>query len=156
MLFSEWIVIMWFVDPVKVLLIAFLAFSAAGAAFAAPVADPGAAAPIPFQGRKNPFRPLILPRPSAPPALPAVTLPSLPPAPASEPALRLRAELAGVEFMGVAYDDDEALAATRIEGQTRFLRVGDRVRGATLLSIAADRIVLKKNGRLLTRRLPTP
>ncbi|MNY26726.1 hypothetical protein D3C86_1605880 [compost metagenome] len=68
---------------------------------------------------------------------------------------RTQPDLAEVEFRGVAYDDDESLAATRIGGQLRFLRVGDRVDGATLVSIASDRIVLRKNGRLLTKRLST-
>ncbi|MBO9539995.1 hypothetical protein J7643_05300 [bacterium] len=106
-------------------------------------------------GRKNPFRPLIgarrvepgIPPLSAAPPLPTIALPSAAP--------RSQSDLADVEFRGVAYDDDEALAAMRIAGQLRLLRVGDRVAGATLVSIASDRIVLRKNGRLLTKRLPT-
>jgi hypothetical protein len=102
-------------------------------------------------GRKNPFRPLIASPRTEPLALASTAPPlSLPPAP------RTRPELAELEFRGVAYDNDEALAATRVDGEMRFLRVGDRVAGATLVSISSDRLVLRKNGRVLTKRLPTP
>lgn len=126
------------------------------AAFAAQGLTPEPPARTIELGRKNPFRPLVVPLRDdlvAPPVT-AMPLPDAPTAP--RPAPSVRPALSELEFRGVAYDEDEALAATRLDGKLRFLRVGDQVAGATLVTIAADHIVLRKNGRLLTKRLPTP
>ncbi|HEY9899030.1 MAG TPA: hypothetical protein V6D00_07600 [Pantanalinema sp.] len=125
-------------------------------ALAAPAPGQAPAAGSVVLGRKNPFRPLIGVRRAEPLAASLPLAPLAPPVTLPGTAQRTRPEIAELEFKGVAYDDDEALAATRIDGKMRFLRVGDRVAGATLVSIASDRIVLRKNGRILTKRLPTP
>ncbi len=105
-------------------------------------------------GRKNPFRPLVLTdqAPSLPsvPSAPAVAVPA-PMAPAPKPpAVKLT-------YMGIAYDGDESIAAVKIRGKVRFVRRGERVEGAMLMTITPEKLVWQKNGRRLEsplQRLP--
>lgn len=118
---------------------------------AAPVATEtsDAAADTLMLGRKNPFRPLILPnaqQPIAPPSLPAGTLPSL-------PAARPTTLRHPVAYVGLAYDGAEAIAAVRVNGKVRFVRQGEQVEGATLTRISPKRLIWKKNRKRLVSPL---
>lgn len=121
----------------------------------------GTSAPL---GRANPFKPLIvedaalegpdaaasgLPAPpGVPPGPPAVAVPSAPVAPTP----------AAIAYVAIAYDTEAGptegpIAAVRVGGRTRFVRVGDTVDGATLIDVASHQLTFRApDGR--TRIVP--
>jgi hypothetical protein len=110
---------------------------------AAPAGPLGTNAPL---GRANPFKPLIVDEPEAavplaaePPDGPIVPPPVPTPAPPTpEP----------IAYVAIAYDDapgpnEGPVAAIRVGGRTRFVRVGDAVDGATIVDISSDQLTLR-------------
>lgn len=105
-------------------------------------------APPELQGRRNPYRPLIgeirLPEvPAADPMPAPVPLPEKTPASAFE----------RLEYVGIAYDEAEAIAAVSNGERTWFVRLGDRFEGASLSSITPQTLTWNRNGRLIVKRL---
>ena len=105
-------------------------------------------------GRANPFKPLItedlaqadatggVGAPIAPPPPPgAPAFPAEPPAPPKPTA-------AAIAYVAIASDTEPGategpIAAVRVDGRTRFLRVGDTVGGATIIDIASHELTLR-------------
>lgn len=99
-------------------------------------------APPELQGRRNPYRPLI-------------GAPRVPEAPSSGPfSVRpLAFALERLEYVGIAYDEAEAIAAVSDGGRTWFVRAGDRLEGATVTSITPHKLTWNRNGRLIVKHL---
>lgn len=96
-------------------------------------------------GRRNPYVPLIPamdpnyksripPLPSAPLAVPAAPRP---PKPAAPP----------IRYLGIAYDEQSAVAIVKIGEKYRFLRRGDAFNGGIIQSLTPKSIVILKGGR---------
>lgn len=119
-----------------------------------------AASPAPSKvplGRANPFKPLIVTgqaltaptAPMAPLALPAAgDAPVLPPPAVSTPPPDLP------KFVAIAWDADEgqavgAVAALRVAGRTRFVRVGEVVGRDKVVAITREAVTLRSSSRTL-------
>ena len=102
-------------------------------------------------GRRNPFRPLIGPqRPSQNLSeLPAVSKPHARP-PAAAPALSI---LDRLEYVGIAYDESEAIAAVSDGERTWFVRKGDRLEGAAVSSITPHKLTWSRKGHDIVKHL---
>ena len=102
-------------------------------------------------GRRNPFRPLIAPQ-RAPQALPEPPSgPALPSLPRQEaPALSV---LERLEYVGIAYDASEAIAAVSDGERTWFVRMGDRLEGAAVSSITPHKLTWSRKGRAIVKHL---
>lgn len=92
-------------------------------------------------GRRNPYRPLILAAPSGAPSTTTAQ-------PSARTAVSL---LERLEFVGVAFDDAEAIAAVSDGERTFFVRKGDRVEGAFVSSITAQQLTLTQSGREIVK-----
>lgn len=93
-------------------------------------------------GRRNPFRPLIAPRQDVPP---------MPPSAPGGLALPLPAQSREAEFayVGLVYDEAEAIAAVSDGQRTRFVRLGDRLDAGTVSAITPQQLTLSRKGRTL-------
>ncbi len=102
-------------------------------------------------GRRNPFRPLIGPQRPVPmlPELPgAAKPPKLPQAETPAPSVLER-----LEYVGIAYDETEAIAAVSDGERTWFVRKGDRLEGATVASITPHKLTWNRKGRDIVKHL---
>lgn len=116
---------------------------------AAPDAD--AEPSMPTLGRANPYRPLILPGSAVapPPEVAPAALPALPQAAPPKP----QAILDVLEFVGVAYDGGEAIAAVRVEGRTLLMRKGERLDNAVIQSISPHKLIWRKQNRTIVKHI---
>ncbi len=103
-------------------------------------------------GRRNPYRPLIAPKRQALPlpALPDPGLPEpgLPDDPGVRPEARQTPAPARLSYVGLVYDDSEAIAAVSDGRRTRFVRKGDRLDEGTVSSITPQHLTLTRKGRV--------
>ncbi len=106
-------------------------------------------------GRRNPYRPLIVPRrgPAGLPALPAepggTSLGEAPRIPAKPP----ETVLDRLAYVGIVYDETEAIAAVSDGDRTWFVRVGDRLEGAAVTAITPHKLTWSRKGRLIVKHL---
>jgi hypothetical protein len=102
-------------------------------------------------GRRNPYRPLIGPRrePAGLPALPSDRGGE----PAREAPKLLETVLDRLAYVGIAYDETEAIAAVSDGDRTWFVRVGDRLEGAAVTSITPHKLTWSRKGRLIVKHL---
>jgi YD repeat-containing protein len=98
--------------------------------------------PPELQGRRNPYRPLI-----GTPHFPEGA--GSDPVPVRKPASALER----LEYVGIAYDEAEAIAAVSDGERTWFVRAGDRLEGATVTSITPHKLTWNRNGRLIVKHL---
>ena len=102
-------------------------------------------------GRRNPFRPLIAPQ-RAPQGLPES--PSAPvPSGLSRHSTPPLSVLERLEYVGIAYDEIEAIAAVSDGERTWFVRMGDRLEGAAVSSITPHKLTWSRNGRAIVKHL---
>jgi len=100
-------------------------------------------------GRRNPFRPLIVPQRSALPMPEAPSGGATPPRVETPPT----SVLDRLEYVGIAYDEREAIAAVSDGERTWFVRKGDRLDGATVSSITPNKLTWSRKGRDLVKHL---
>ncbi|GEM_PF-6706952 len=109
----------------------------------AQIADP----PAELVGRRNPYRPLIVPQ-SVSSALPAELVPRVKTIPQAPEAVMDR-----LDYVGIVYDEAEAIAAVSEGERTWFVRLGDRLEGATVTSITPHKLTWNRKGSLIIKHL---
>lgn len=120
-------------------------------AASAQMGDPVAASKLlsELTGRRNPYVPLI---PALDPtsksrsmrSLPAVPLEVPPPPRPPKPAAP------SIRYLGIAYDENSAVAVVKVGDKYRFLRRGDAFNGGIVQSMTPRNIVILKGGRKST------
>lgn len=120
----------------------------AGAAVAAPSPAPAETSKL---GRENPYRPLIQKRSATmtfeAPLSGPVGLPPALPVPESRPLMDT------LEFVGVAYDNGEAIAAVSVDGKTMLMKKGEQLDGATVMQITPHKLVWRKANRTIIKHI---
>lgn len=101
-------------------------------------------------GRRNPYKPLIMPGTSQPlPNLPAPNAPDVRPAALPAPVSALER----LQYVGIAYDEAEAIAAVSNGERTWFVRMGDRLDGAVVSAITPHKLTWTRGGRPIVKHL---
>lgn len=106
--------------------------------------------PAEMLGRRNPYRPLVVPK-REPASLPA--LPSEKETPARITPKALESVLDRLEYVGIAYDEAEAIAAVSDGERTWFVRMGDRLDGAAVSAITPHKLTWSRKGREIVKHL---
>lgn len=114
------------------------------------VISPALAEPIEvpqeLQGRRNPFRSLI--GSNAPADVTGADSPGSP-----LPARKPISVIERLEYVGIAYDEAEAIAAVSDGERTWFVRTGDLLEGAAVTAITPHKLTWKRQGRLVVKHL---
>lgn len=101
-----------------------------------------------LMGRRNPYLPLITsPRASSVPSVGGE------PADVATPAKAPSSVLDRLEFVGIAYDEAEAIAAVSDGERTWFVRMGDRLEGAAVTAITPHKLTWNRKGRSIVKHL---
>jgi len=106
-------------------------------------------------GRRNPYRPLIAPQrglealPELPNAPMQTTVPSIPSRVHAAPV----SVLERLEYVGIAYDESEAIAAVSDGERTWFVRKGDRLEGASVSAITPHKLTWTRKGQAIVKHL---
>lgn len=114
-----------------------------------PAPAQGEEPPTEWLGRRNPYRPLVVPK-REPASFPA------PPAERETPARltpKPESVLDRLEYVGIAYDETEAIAAVSDGDRTWFVRMGDRLDGAAVSAITPHKLTWSRKGREIVKHL---